>query len=294
MTENNAGNFLIVGTLPTDYLTESQITDDLAVIRRKLELLGVEVPTDALAARQREADDGAVHTLARRLIAGAERRRSDQPADERILDAMRMYLALRSLVDEHSAAAITIVCADWKAPSERPVPCVPLMLLGEEGIPSGCQGDLDALATMLLFRRAAGRCSFMGGLHERAGKAVVSHDVLPRNFADPETFSPYTIADYHGDRPSPTVHVKLPPGLPVTLARLTKDLESLILARGTLVECADAPIRCRNALVIETDSLEKLMSLRVDTQYHFAVARGDCVEPMAEAARNAGIEPNIC
>lgn len=293
MKDKNAVTFLIIGRLPSEYLAETCITADLDVVERKLGLSGRLVPTELLQQRQLEADDDTVHEIAQKLIAGAEFRRSDQPGDERILDAVRMYLGLRSLVDEHSAAAVTVVCADWKGPLARPVPCVPLMLLGEQGIPGGCQGDLDALLTMVLFRRAAGRCSFMGGLHEHAGKAVVSHDVLPRNFADQNSFSPYTIANYHGDTPSPTVHVQLPPGMPVTLARLTKDLQTLILSRGTLVQVADAAILCRNAMVVETPSLDALMSLRVDTQYHFAVAAGDCVEQMAAGAREAGIEPNV-
>jgi L-fucose isomerase-like protein len=293
MTAGDNDTFLIFGGLPTAYLARSRITDDLEVIRRTLGLAGVELPVEAIAQRQREVEEDAAQAIARRLISGALFRRSDQPADERVLDAARMYLAMRSLVEEHAASAVTMVCAEWKSPRERPVPCVPLMLLAEGGVPAGCQGDLDALLTMVLFRRAAGRCSFMGGLHERDGKAVVSHDVLPRSFADPNRFSDYTIGDYHGQKPSPTVHVRVPGGGPVTLARLTRNLETLLLARGTLLGCADAPIRCRNALVIETSALEVLMSLRVDNQYHFAVCAGDCVEPMADAARAAGIDPNV-
>jgi len=39
------------------------------------------------------------------------------------------------------------------------VPCVALMLFQEQGIPTACQGDIDALLTMVLFKRVAGRSS---------------------------------------------------------------------------------------------------------------------------------------
>ncbi|MGC9453918.1 MAG: hypothetical protein ACP5HU_03560 [Phycisphaerae bacterium] len=295
MNYSPSENFLIIGELPREYLSQTCITEDLGVVARKLDLAGRQVSVEELDRACESADDDTVHEIAWKLIAGAEYRRSDQPADEHILDAIRMYLGLQSLVREYSAAAVTVVCDQWKQRSDRPVPCVPLMLLGEQGVPGGCQGDIDALLTMVMYRRWCGRCSFMGGLHEHTGRAVVSHDVLPRNFADANAagFAPYTIADYHGELAGPTVHVKLAPGLTVTLAHVTKDLQTLILSRGTLLEVADSPIRCRNAMVIDTPSLDALMSLRIDNQYHFAVAAGDCTQQMAAGAREAGVEPKV-
>ncbi|MFW6066009.1 MAG: hypothetical protein ACOC9S_04250, partial [Planctomycetota bacterium] len=100
MNDKPTRNFLIVGELPRDYLSQTCITEDPDVVTGKLGLTGQQVAGEELDRRQQDADEQTVQKLARDLVSGAEHRRSDQPADEHILAAMRMYLGLRSLVED--------------------------------------------------------------------------------------------------------------------------------------------------------------------------------------------------
>lgn len=297
MTESASGKCkkaLLFGRCPHDYLSEWEITSDLDLIRRKLGVDIEEVPRKELTERygglsERESVEAVA--LAERLVAEADQGERPRPDHGEIVKATRLYVAMNAFVEERRADAATIVCNDFRAGSCRdfPVPCVALTFLQDRGIPSACQGDIDALLTMILFKRATGWVSFMGGARAESDRLTVSHCVLSRRMMGPGAAEPYHLADYHGKRPSPTIHTDLLSGQEVTVARLTRNLERLILTRGTVVDCRDEPRRCRNTLEIEVGDVGKLMSAVRGIQYHLVVACGSHVDEMREQAAGAGI-----
>jgi hypothetical protein len=76
----------------------------------------------------------------------------------------------------------------------------------------------------------------------------------------------------------------------VTLARLTKDLERLLLTSGTLVACENSEERCRNTLLIDGVDRDALLGSVKGHQNHWVVACGDHVAALSHAAEQAGIE----
>jgi L-fucose isomerase-like protein len=198
---------------------------------------------------------------------------------------------MKSFVEQRRAAAVSAICGPFIRDADKPVPCVALTLFQDRGIPAACQGDIDALLTMILFKRVSGQPGFMGGPIEDGGYLAVSHCVMSRQMRGTNAVQqPYYFGDYHGRKTSPTIHTDLPTGEVVTVARLTQNLESLILTAGVVVDSRDVPGRCRNSLVIQVSDLPQLLSMVKGVQYHLVVAAGDYTGQLADLAERLGIE----
>ncbi len=89
------------------------------------------------------ADDDA-RTLWTQLVARAAA--CNVPDDEG-LDSMKVYLAIKDLIDENLLDALTVGCY----PHLMGRVCMPASLLADEGIPLGCEGDVNgAIAQLML------------------------------------------------------------------------------------------------------------------------------------------------
>lgn len=285
---------LLFGGLPHRYLEEWEITRDLKLAEKILNVRFEDVPTEKLLARYSGLDDSeraTVRELASQLVQNATKdRRAKLLVNEEIEKATRLYVAMQGILEKRAADVATITCGPWIRGASHTVPCVALTLLQEDGIPAACQGDIDALLTMVLFKRASGRTSFMGGAIKARGHLGVNHCVLSRQMLGPTApRQPYYLSDYHGRKHSPTIHTTIPKGHAVTVARLTRNLENLILTSGKVVENLNLKDRCRNTLVIEVEDRLKVLKAVKGIQQHLVVASGDLRTPMGKLATEAGI-----
>jgi L-fucose isomerase-like protein len=283
---------LLFGGVPHSYLKRSQITQDFSVVEDKLGIELVSVPQQKLLAGYEGAllRQNTRNELADDIIGASQSMGRAAMQRERVEDAVALYLAMNEMVLAQGASAATIVCRQWIQDEILPVPCISLTLLQERGVPAACQGDVDALLTMMLFKRVANVPSFMGGLFKDNGTMSISHCVLSRKMRGADApMQGYYLADYHGRKESPTVHTELPEGETVTIARLTKNLEHLILTAGRVIGSWDQEGRCRNTIWIAVDDPDALMNLRVDGQYHFVLACGDHRDELMGFIREAHI-----
>jgi L-fucose isomerase-like protein len=84
-----------------------------------------------------------------------------EPSQADILEAARAYFALRKVVEAEQADAIMMNCLPGlKRPHQHVPPCMGFMSLRDEGIPAGCQSDLDATVTLLLVQELFGKPGF--------------------------------------------------------------------------------------------------------------------------------------
>jgi L-fucose isomerase-like protein len=283
---------LLFGGVPCKYHEEWAITSDFELIERKLRVRIEVVPLEALVARYEglgERDGEQAAEIAEALVAGAMTG-GEQPGADAMQRATRLYAAIKTMVDEREADAATTNCGPV-GDAFGAVPCIALMLLQEAGLPAACQGDIDALLTMMLLKRITGWTSFMGGAWNRGGRLAVTHCALSRRMTGPAAETAhYSLVPYHHHRPDmPTVHTDPPLGQTVTVARLTRNLESLLLTTGTLVDSQDIEDRCCNTLVIDVPDVAGLLAEIQGIQHHMVVAAGDHAEALAELCERDGI-----
>lgn len=299
--EHKPETLLLFGGVPSNYLEEWEITDDLELAESKLGVRFETVPTNVLASRYHALDEGArteASQLAQDLIANASPQgKAGMPSDvpppplpEEIAKATGLYVAMRQFVAAHDADAVTIACGPWIRGEDLPVPCMALMLFQEQGLPAACQGDIDALLTMVLFKRATGWTSFMGGAVEAQGHLGLSHCVLCRTMPGPDREQAYVISNYHGRKESPTIWVDVPVGETVTVARLTHNLERLLLFKAPVVANEAGNARCRNTLVVDVPDRDRVFQAVKGHQNHYVAAFGDHTRALTEMAANRDIQ----
>ena len=79
---------------------------------------------------------------------------------EALADAERMYRALKAICARYDLTALTIKCFDL-LDSCRTTSCLALARLSDEGIISGCEGDIPSLWTLIVAKAMTGRPAFM-------------------------------------------------------------------------------------------------------------------------------------
>jgi L-fucose isomerase-like protein len=286
---------LLFGAIPHTYLDEWQITSDFSLFERKLGVRIEHVPHEELMDRYRGLDAqerATAAVLAADLLAGATRDRRAKPVARIDVErATRLYLAMHHFARAYNAQAVTVNCGPLIRGEGLPTPCVALTFLNDDGIPAACQGDMDALLTMVLFKRVSGQPSYMGGPIKDSGQLGVCHCVMSRRMCgDQATAQPYYLGDYHGRKAGPTIHTDLPLGQEVTVARLTRNLESLLLVRGTVVASHDSSHRCRNTVAVEVADRSAVLKVVKGVQTHLVLACGDHTEALSAVAAEAGIQ----
>ena len=285
---------LIFGGISQSYLDQWEVTSDLSLIEHKMGVHFVEISTETLITKMQQLmsrEREMTQQITQQLIMQASSNLQTSSIEENsVVDAVKLYIAMNHFVDKYHATAVTIACRPWIQNAEITTPCIALMLFQEAGVPAACQGDLDALMTMVLFKRVAGVMSVMGNNFEVERHLGIGHCVVSRRFCGvSNTLNPYYIRDYHGRQPSPTVHPIPPTNQVVTIARLTQNLEQLILTSGVLVDNRDLPERCRNTLIIQVADTRQVLNNMKGLQQHLVVACGDHRKTLSEYAQSRGI-----
>ena len=80
------------------------------------------------------------------------------PADD-LSSSLQLYVALKELITNHNYDAVTICCFDLL--SSGVTACLPLAMLNSEGIVAGCEGDVQALISMIAARYLTGKTPWM-------------------------------------------------------------------------------------------------------------------------------------
>ncbi len=79
---------------------------------------------------------------------------------EDMIKAMRLYRAIKRIVEEERLSAITLSCFRL-IDQTGTTGCLALALLNDEGIIAGCEGDLQSVFTMLAVKVLTGKNFFM-------------------------------------------------------------------------------------------------------------------------------------
>ncbi|MBO4537218.1 MAG: hypothetical protein J5702_08405 [Bacteroidales bacterium] len=184
---------------------------------------------------------------------------------EDLLDAARMYLALKGLCTRNSLNAVTLKCFGILS-SCRTTACLALSLLNDEGIVAGCEGDIPALWTMLYVKYAYGQEAFM------ANPASSSHSELTIDFAH----CTVPLGMVHGYRlPShfeSNSGIGIAGSVPSGRYRIVKisgeKLDQFYETEGDLIMNTNIPQRCRTQIRFKFDSAD-------DYERFFRVSKGN-------------------
>ena len=210
-------------------------------------------------------------------------------------DGIRLYLAMKHFIRKYNASAVTIDCFGFidliyrRNKVLRP-PCIALSLLRDEGIPAACEADLDALITMMIMSYISGRPAFMGNptyMDLERNILRISHCTVPISIV-----REFDIASFHETGYGATIKGYFSEGEIVTIARVSKFLNEMVIARGTIVRSKVEDAReCATRVEIKIKDLSKFAESVVGD--HHVLVLGDWLREIQHVCTALGIKPIV-
>jgi len=171
-----------------------------------------------------------------------------EPSSKEIKDAVRVYVALRQIVDQHALDAITVRCFDLVL-GLKTTGCFALAQLTDEGIIAGCEGDLVSTVGLLWVHKLLGQVPWMANpaqLDESRNTLWLAHCTVPRTIVQD-----YCLRSHFESGLGVGIQGTLHAG-PVTLLRIGgKDMNQLWLAEGNVIQAGYAENLCRTQAEVQ-------------------------------------------
>jgi L-fucose isomerase-like protein len=235
------------------------------------------------------ADEKKVKQLAEQWMKEAQD--IGEPSIKDVAESASLYLAVKSMLEETKANAMTINCLELMHRLNLPAPCYALSKLQDEGITAACEADITSLLSMMTLSYLAEKPALMGNIvsaNPKNNVIMVSHCVVPtKMMGSNQPSSPYILRDYHGSKTGVTAHVDLPLGQEVTVARLSRTLDKLLLLSGEIIGCRET-VTCRTTISIKTNDARKFIDYAFGN--HHAVVYGNHIKQATSLAKALGIE----
>lgn len=170
---------------------------------------------------------------------------------EDLIKAMRLYRAIKRIVEEEKLSALTLSC--FKLIEQTGTTgCLALSLLNDDGIIAGCEGDLQSIFTQLAVKVLTGKASFMANpsmINARTNEIVLAHCTV--GIAQTEQ---YIIRNHFETEMGIGIQGILPTGH-VTLVKCGGEcLDEYYLSTGTLTENTNYINMCRTQVRIKMDT----------------------------------------
>ena len=160
--------------------------------------------------------------------------------------AMKIYHALRAIVERHRLNGFTLRCFDLLTALKN-TGCAALARLNGEGIVAGCEGDVPAMLTMHVAQHLTGMTGFQANpatIDPATGELLMAHCTIPLNLVER-----YELDTHFESGIGVAIRGYMKEGA-VTIFKLSPDLRRHFVAEGTLVRNQAEPNLCRTQQVI--------------------------------------------
>lgn len=175
---NTRALVLTHGSMPTFGL--QSVIRDPELIRQRYGMEIVKMPFRDIFKYMDEVTDEEALPIAERIFAGAM---ETKVRKEWFVNDIKYYLAAKKMMDAYDCNAFSTACHELctsEIPQNRKfTPCVCHSLLKDEGYPSGCEEDLNALLAMTIMQAAAMRPAFMGNPNMETDDLLRIHHAVP-------------------------------------------------------------------------------------------------------------------
>jgi len=233
---------------PSDWLVSSHVDYDAAKARWGTTF--VDIPLFRVENYFAQETDEAAEAEAEKFIAGAGG--MIEPNKAEVIKAVRLYHAVRRIVEEERLNAVTVRCFDLLT-SCNTTGCLALALLNDEGIVAGCEGDVPAIFTMLLAKRLTGEDSFMANpAHIRGKEVLFAHCTIGLNQT-----RQYIIRSHFESGIGVAVQGLMREHKPVTVLKAGgENLGKIAYASAILTENQNDPKKCRTQILLRTKNTD--------------------------------------
>ena len=168
--------------------------------------------------------------------------------------AHRIYLALKTVIERHGLQGFTLRCFDLLS-SFHNTGCLALAKLNSEGYVAGCEGDVPAMITMMIARSLTGYSGFQANparINPETGEVLFAHCTIPFNMVER-----YDLDTHFESGIGVGIRGYMKEG-PITLFKVSGDLERHFIAEGELIRNQAEPDLCRTQQVIRLSNMNQV------------------------------------
>ena len=218
-----------------------------------------------------------------------------EPSREEIEKSASIYLAMKKLMEENKAQAITINClGGFYGGKIKAYPCLGFFQLNNDGLVGACESDLKSTITMLVMGYLTGRPGYISDpvIDTSKNQIIYAHCVAMNKVYGPAgKTNPYHIRNHSEDRKGAAVRSLMPLGEMTTSLEFDPDKKEVIIHRAKTVENIDEDKACRTKLAAEpVGDINKLMRYWDTWGWHRVTYYGDLRRPVEHIAGLLGFK----
>jgi len=209
-----------------------------------------------------------------------------EPSTTDISDAAKAYYALKTIVNTEKADALMMNCLPGlRAPHKHVPPCMGFMSLRDEGIPAGCQSDLNATLTLMLIQQLFDKPGFQqnASMETEKNHYFGAHCTSPskmNGFNEPG--EPYILMNHCEAGWGCVPRVIFSEGQDVTMALyLAGENPQMLVYSGQIIECPPIPATggCRTNIEMTINEVDDVCDVK---GMHQIVFYGNYVKQLRE------------
>ena len=252
---------------PSDWLISSNV--DYALIKERLGIELIDVPMDDVLKRLEVEAQASVKELLEleRLKGIPEKIRAS------LSGAIRIYQALKYIVEDYSLDGFTIRCFDLLSAVHN-TGCLALAQLNADGIVAGCEGDIPAMLTMRIGKAVTGVSGFQANpasIDVEKGELVFAHCTIPLNMVQH-----FDLDTHFESGIGVGIRGYMQEG-PVTVFKVAGNLSRYFVEEGLLIANQAKPNLCRTQQVIRLTHPERVnYFLNEPIGNHHIILPGHC------------------
>ena len=214
-----------------------------------------------------------------------------------ILDSCRLYYAIKQVMGEENAQAITElgICMGT---GPYPLPCLAFAQINNEGLAGICQIDLSSTITQLMIGYLTDQPGFVGHLHVDTARNLIgiAHDTCPTSMGGRSGEKElYTFRDHGALLRGTCLNVKLKEGQKVTVATFIP-FEKMMVFTGVIDHNVDPSRTCRTHAAVKVENAKRLLRSWLSESYpsgplaHRVLFYGDWIEEVRDLGQILGFE----
>lgn len=252
---------------PSDWLISSNV--DYALIKERLGIELIDVQMDDVLKRLEVEAQASVKELLEleRLKGIPEKIRAS------LSGAIRIYQALKYIVEDYSLDGFTIRCFDLLSAVHN-TGCLALAQLNADGIVAGCEGDIPAMLTMQIGKAVTGVSGFQANpasIDVEKGELVFAHCTIPLNMVQH-----FDLDTHFESGIGVGIRGYMQEG-PVTVFKVAGNLSRYFVEEGLLIANQAKPNLCRTQQVIRLTHPERVnYFLNEPIGNHHIILPGHC------------------
>lgn len=278
---------LTAGGQPT-FGIQSLIRDP-EVLRQRYGFEVIKLPFREIFKYMDQITDEEAKPIADRIINGSKETKVNT---DWFINDVKYYLAAKKMMDIYDCNAFSTACHELctsEIPQERKfTPCMCHSLMKDEGIPSGCEEDLNALLAMTILQYVARRPAFMGNPNHETDELLRIHHAVPALCMNGYGTKPleYKLWAFTGQGFGGKLQVDFTENEQdhVTLARFNPAGDTICVKVGQVLRSEYDEVYCSPYYYIQMDDARRYMHHLAGFGHHQVLVFGDYMQELKDLA----------